>query len=200
MLCNLITYPEFFSGEAEALNGLLERFDFTLHIRKPKADTFFYEKLLSQVQSVYYDRIIIHQSESICKKLDLKGVHYPASKRPAIINSYSGTSCHSIKELEMLDGRYDYLYISPVFPSISKNGYSGDLDFEKLGCFLKNPHKSKVFALGGIDSARLQQLENFGFDGVAVLGAVWSDLSIKEKSFNELFKKITTCLRTDPIV
>ncbi len=200
MHLNLITYPEFFEGEAEILNALLADFDFTLHIRKPGAEDLSCEQLLENINAAYYSRVIIHQSEKICINLGLKGVHFPSRERPEELKGYSGTSCHSIEELEMLDGKYDYLYISPVYPSISKKAYSGNLDFGKLECFLQNRPKSKIYALGGIDVSRLQQLDTMGFDGLAILGAVWSEIPEKKKNCYGLFKKIITCLKTDPIV
>jgi thiamine-phosphate pyrophosphorylase len=75
---------------------------------------------------------------------------------------------------ESLDA-YDRLLVSPVFPSLSKPGYgpSEKLPAADLRAVLALPRRAEVIALGGIDASRIAASCELGFDGVAVLGAVW---------------------------
>ena len=75
--------------------------------------------------------------------------------------------------MQQYAGRVDYLFISPLFDSISKPGYRSGLDPEETFSRLAH-HAGRVVALGGISSDTMTQVERLGFDGAAVLGAVWS--------------------------
>ncbi|MGZ4048350.1 MAG: thiamine phosphate synthase, partial [Bacteroidia bacterium] len=49
--------------------------------------------------------------------------------------------------------------------------------------FLKN-NNTKIIALGGIDENTIQEAINLGFDGAAVLGAIWMSKDPLEKFIN----------------
>ncbi len=76
-------------------------------------------------------------------------------------------SLHSVEEIAGV--KEDYVFLSPVFPSISKPGYGGSLNLEELKVVVNR----KVIALGGITEERLPIVERIGFGGAAMLGAVW---------------------------
>ena len=46
---------------------------------------------------------------------------------------------------------------------------------EKLKTFLNIERKIKIFALSGIDESRIEECKELGFDGVALLGAIWNN-------------------------
>jgi len=88
-------------------------------------------------------------------------------------------SCHDLAALQRRLGRYRALFFGPVFPSLTKAGYAPAPDFpwDKLQAVLtQRPSQSqtRVFAVGGITGAGLPRCHKLGFDGVAVLGAVWT--------------------------
>ena len=58
----VITRPDFFEGEAEAINLLLANGLERLHLRKPHAKIGEIEALLQQLPAVYHDRISLHSS------------------------------------------------------------------------------------------------------------------------------------------
>ncbi len=88
-------------------------------------------------------------------------------------------SCHDLATLREALGVYDLVFFGPVFPSLSKPGY-GPKDVqvgEALGALLytrnANERRTAVIAIGGITAATAPRARALGFDGVAVLGAVW---------------------------
>ncbi|MCB0410386.1 MAG: thiamine phosphate synthase, partial [Flavobacteriales bacterium] len=81
--------------------------------------------------------------------------------------------CHSFEEVEKLDGEKEYCFLSPVFDSISKQGYKAKFDKEELRQFLKKDRKIKVIGLGGVNEENYSELIEMGFDGGAFLGSVW---------------------------
>jgi thiamine-phosphate pyrophosphorylase len=82
---------------------------------------------------------------------------------------------HDLATLRDSLDEYDRVLVSPVFSSFSKPGYgpSDKLPEANLRATLALPHHAEVIALGGIDVSRIATCRELGFDGVAVLGAVW---------------------------
>jgi thiamine-phosphate pyrophosphorylase len=87
-------------------------------------------------------------------------------------------SCHSIEELT--DGqRYDYLFLSPIFDSISKKGYRSAFSPEQLTKAGKEGViNEKVIALGGITPEKKTAIKDWNFGGIAVLGFLWQEPTI----------------------
>lgn len=179
----LITPPQFHKNEARILEEAVDIGVDTIHIRKkdisPYAEKVFLEMLPEKVlrQSVQ------HGHETLFKMFPFKGFHYSEYARKlygcrkiADMSSFLrgrkatfSTSAHHADTLSSLENTFDYVFCSPVFPSISKQGYFTDYEWN-----VKSIHsKSKLIALGGIDHTKIEECKQRGFDGVAVLGAVW---------------------------
>ncbi|MDR0699091.1 MAG: thiamine phosphate synthase [Tannerella sp.] len=89
--------------------------------------------------------------------------------------SISG-SCHSFDEITDAQAKFDYMFLSPIFDSISKAGYKQGYTPEQL-----NDAKAvgiindRVIALGGMNVERISEVRRYGFGGVAVLGSLWTE-------------------------
>ena len=95
-------------------------------------------------------------------------------------------SCHSLEELSAHKAKFDYLFLSPIFDSISKKGYSGRFTREQLLEARDNGLiDKKIIALGGITAGNIPIIRELGFGGGAVLGSVWFSPS-PVTSFEEL--------------
>ena len=175
----LLSYPEFFAGESCVLCSLMEHYSFTFHLRKPKACYSDYLAFLQSIPKAFHNRIVLHDAYDLQDEFEVKGVHFSTRKR-GIANSIQtegskSTSCHSVAEARELDGDFDYVFLSPVFSSISKHGYEGNLDMHEVKAFLLKERKTKIIALGGLDERTIPSLASFKFDGMAILGAVWTN-------------------------
>jgi thiamine-phosphate pyrophosphorylase len=84
-------------------------------------------------------------------------------------------SYHSVEALENMALKLDYVFLGPVYNSISKKGYSSKIDLQSASGFLRKPRSFEVIAIGGVDESNIRQVRNAGFDGAALLGSVWSD-------------------------
>ena len=72
----------------------------------------------------------------------------------------------------------DYLFLSPLFDSISKSGYRAAFtDGELRDAAARGLLGERVVALGGIRPELLPRVRELGFGGAALLGAVWRDAS-----------------------
>ncbi|MEM4353774.1 MAG: thiamine phosphate synthase [Candidatus Caldarchaeum sp.] len=83
-----------------------------------------------------------------------------------------GMSTHSLEEaLQAERSGADYITLSPIFPSISKPGYSKSLGLEGLMQVVQSV-RIPVVALGGVTTGRARQCLSSGARGVAVSGSV----------------------------
>lgn len=174
-LC-LITQPFFFDKEALLVNEMFACGLKILHLRKPVATVAEMEDFLSKINSNYLNRITIHSCYGLVDKFKLRGAHLGAN-RSFDTNNFHGAlsfSCHSFDEVKVHKPKCDYVFLSPIFDSISKQGYKASFNRTALA---KAKHEgvidSKVLALGGITIDNVSRVSQMGFGGVAVLGGVW---------------------------
>ena len=187
----VITSPDFLRNENEYISSLFDAGLEVLHLRKPDAAKEEYEGLLNAIPRKYHERIVLHDFFELTERYDVRGVHlnrrnpeYEGSKNVKI-----SKSCHSIRELEGIDG-YDYVFLSPVFDSISKKGYRAGFSHEELlHASQAGLINEKVIALGGIDVNTLFLLEAYKFGGIGVLGTIW-DVVASVSSMEEGLKRV----------
>ena len=170
-----ITRPDLFPGEASLLTRLFEQGLARLHLRKPGAGRAALESLLRAIPPEFYPRIALHDHFGLAEAYALGGVHLN-SRNPAPPPGWGGRvsrSCHSLEELTRY-ASLDYLFLSPIFPSLSKQGYAPILSDSQLKTATElGIITEKVVALGGISEDTLPCLRHWGFGGAAVLGALW---------------------------
>lgn len=172
-----ITQPTFFKGEADAITFLLEGGLDILHIRKPGSLSEEIASLLSDIPSHLYSQIVIHDHFELTDSFSLKGIHLNSRnpERPSLYKGCVSRSCHSVTELSSIDG-INYCFLSPIFNSISKKGYSSGFSAEELeDASRKGIINPKVYALGGVEPKHIPLLQNYGFGGIAVLGYLWQN-------------------------
>jgi thiamine-phosphate pyrophosphorylase len=191
----VITTENSIEGEAALLNRLFERGMDVLHLRKPSASEGELRKLLSQIDRKFHNRIVLHDRFALTGSFRLKGVHLNSRQpvRPQTPVASLSRSCHSLEELEDIGG-FDYVFLSPIFDSISKAGYTQAFTKEELleakaGGLIND----KVIALGGVRTDNIPAAKGYGFGGVAVLGALWNDY-LKDKKESALMKRFDELL------
>lgn len=172
----VITTPDFFEGEVEAISSLFNAGLKLLHLRKPEASSKELEHLLRQLPSKYLNRIVTHDHFELVSLWGLKGIHLNGRNRQAP-HGYTGhvsCSCHSLEEIVQRKSVCDYVFLSPIYDSISKQGYASTYTHASL---LKAKQSgiidSKVMALGGMSLEHLPEVKTLGFGGAVVLGDVW---------------------------
>ena len=173
----LITTPNYFVQEDKILTALFEEGLETLHIRKPNSSTILAERLLSLIPEQFHKRIVIHENFHLYRERFLKGVHLNR-RFPTLPLNHKGhisTSCHSLEEVVAQKAKCDYLFLSPIFDSISKEGYQSSYTPEEIRMAKKKGViDKKVIALGGVDENNLNEIKDYGFGGAAILGTLWN--------------------------
>ena len=120
----------------------------------------------------------------------MKGIHLN-SRNPIAPDNYSGhisASCHTLEEVQEDKKTCDYVFLSPIFDSISKEGYSSKFTPEAIREAVKaDIIDKKVIALGGIDEenilrVRISDLEellfwvDFGRNSIITLTTIIKNL------------------------
>lgn len=170
-----ITTPTCFPGEGKIITSLFKAGLERLHLRKPDAGKETIAALIHQIPDQFYSRIVIHDHFSLASEYALGGVHLNR-RNPNAPEHFTGSisrSCHSIQELDTWKS-LDYLFLSPIFQSISKEGYGSGFPLDGLRN-AKGIIDDKVIALGGICLQTITKLRDIPFGGVAVLGALWGN-------------------------
>lgn len=147
----------------------MERF----HIREKD-----HEKVLRFVQNIdvkYRNKLSYHGNEASFN-VDSHGDFEEAKS----------ASCHTI--LEVNQSKKEYVFLSPVFDSISKPGYLSNFSLNELEVQLKSV-PTRVYALGGVSDENIRLLKNVGFAGAAVKGFIWDRGSSPVKQFELLWNK-----------
>ena len=174
MLRILFTYPEEVPYERNLIINLMnEGWDY-LHLRKPGHSVDETRNYLELLPVELHQKIVLHDHYELADEFELAGLNW--NKRNAEksrgVNFFS-YSAHSFDEIDQLDDQLEYVFLSPVFDSISKSNYtSAFADTEQLKSKLKNSDH-KVIALGGVTAEKVNEVKDLGFAGYAMLGHIW---------------------------
>jgi len=169
MSIRIITAPDYFPEEPHYIQALFESGLECLHLRKPSWSIEKYVELLHRIDPLYYKRIICHAEVDF----PLRGFHYKMEQIPQKSLGEVSISCHSYSEFLGYASLVDSSFLSPVFDSISKQGYLGNPQLLQVPHPKKRLHKAKLIALGGVQESNIHLLGDF--DEVACLGAIWEN-------------------------
>ena len=177
----LISPAEDLPDERRILKALFSAGLDRYHLRKPSWDREKTRRWLAAAPATWRKGIVVHGHPDLAAEFGLGGTHWKDREAPASPPRFEGSSraCHSPETLRLSLGRYASVLYGPVFPSISKPGH-GPTDQTGLGevaaLLLNRPEASRgtlVYAVGGLSLETLPECQRMGFDGAALLGAVW---------------------------
>ncbi|MDF4202925.1 thiamine phosphate synthase [Maribacter sp. SA7] len=167
-------------NEIEILHQLFQEGLVYYHLRKPFKNYQEHCDYLDAIDEKYHSRIVVHLFHELVNAYDLKGVHFQEQKRIDHIDNpgqyfkkldmYGKTISSSFHDPEVLaqcDFEFDYHLLSPVFSSISKEGYEGK-------GFNVNHIDKYIVGMGGINDETVNPTIKLGFKGIGVLGGVWN--------------------------
>lgn len=176
-----MTRPHFVDGEADFIKKLFEKGLDILHLRKPLCDNNK-DEIMTRIRLLLNDlsanekkNIIIHDYHELYEEFSLKGVHINKNVKvlPIDYQGFKTRSCHSVEEVVSYKDAFDYVFMSPIFDSISKESYHSQFSKEILEKASRDGIiDEKVVALGGVDFENIHYLKELGFGGAAMLGCI----------------------------
>jgi len=184
----VITQEDAISNETDIVSRLFDIGLQRLHLRKPQFTAEECINYINAIKSKYHSRIVIHGCFELFSELGLGGIHLNTAARSDqetrerinhISASFISTSFHSWEEIRDNEFPYRDVFISPVFDSISKKGYKAGIDLAgaietKRELERRTKYCPKIIGLGGVGVLQIETLRQHGFDGAAMLGAIWT--------------------------
>lgn len=149
-------------NEHEMITSMFEQGLEMFHVHKPAFSKSEIGKFIQKIPDHFRDRIYLHS-------------FFPKFHSLEDMKQYRPSSTGQI------------VFLSPVFDSISKQGYKSEFSeqmnkFTQLKPELMAEIKGRnIVALGGIDTDKIELARKVGFKGVASLGAIWSSKDPVEK-------------------
>lgn len=177
----VISSPTPVIKEASLINQLFDEGLLVFHLRKPESSSQELVLLLQEIDPINYTKIALHSHHYLAKSFGITRLHYTEASRKQLteinlseqkVENTLSTSIHSISDYKILTEHFSYAFLSPVFDSISKPDYQAQkFDLTEVD---KNSN-TKLIALGGIDETNYNKAYEMGFDGIALLGAIWKN-------------------------
>ncbi len=187
MQITVITPENNIKREIELINDLFKNGLERLHLRKPDNSIEENRKYIKAIDSQYHSRVVIKNNFELFNEFNLAGIHLNGPSRrdeeirkktdhisPCLIS----TSYHTWQKIIENDFHFGYVFISPVFDSISKKDYKASIDpygamktKQKLAG--QNKYCPRIVGLGGVGINEIKALHEYGFDGAAMLGTLW---------------------------
>jgi len=195
----VLTTPHFFVEEHIIINALFEEGLDTLHLRKPNSEPIYSERLLRLIDKRWLKRIVVHDHFYLKEEFGLKGIHLN-QRNPVPPLDYKGhlsRTCHTMEEVQLWKKTCNYVFLSPIFDSISNKEHQAAFTQAELEAAKKSSViNSKVIALGGITTRRIRKVKELGFGGVGVMGDLWQHFdSHASTSFAEIIKEFKALQR-----
>ena len=123
----IITPPHALPDEECIVNKLFESGLHLLHLRKPGADRETLERYIRGIRPRFRERVILHDHFELAEEYGLRGIHLKYNEARTFTGrnrfAHVSVSCHSFEEIDALPFEPNYVFLSPVFDSISKPGY-----------------------------------------------------------------------------
>jgi thiamine-phosphate pyrophosphorylase len=175
-------------SEAKEVTEMFELGLEHFHLRKSSFQQNELCAYLDTIPKKFHKRIVLHSNHHLKKAYKLGGLHLSRTHRKKkykskwkflkfkMFNSglYITRTYSKLSALSDDKRLYKYVFLSPVYDSISKNGHSGNFGNRSILKYV-NLAKSPVIALGGVEVDKFKECKELGFVGVAVLGDIWNN-------------------------
>lgn len=172
--CNILISTESGREDASKLRRISAFDYYSFHVRKPNWTIEELRCYLSNLPDQWRRIVVLHQHFELARYFDIKGIHLNEKNKQINHEQYKiiSASYHSLAQLKSEVRNFDYVFLSPIFNSITKPAYKAGFDVKELEGFLENT-THKVIALGGVTRTNAIQCKKLGFSGAAFLGDFW---------------------------
>jgi thiamine-phosphate pyrophosphorylase len=187
---NLIVFSSSDKSLAEA-KEVVQMFENGLEFFHLRKANFTRNELISYLDAIpkkFHKQIVLHSNHNLKKAYKLGGLHLSRTHRKKkyksawafwkfrLLNSglFVTRTYNKLSDLSEDKRIYKYVFLSPVYDSISKIGHSGNFGNRSIEKYV-GLAKSPVIALGGVEVDKFEECKKLGFSGVALLGSIWND-------------------------
>lgn len=172
----VVTPPTFFIEEDKIITLLFEEGLDILHLRKPKTSAIYSERLLTLIPQEYHKRIVTHEHFYMKEEFQLMGIHLNSrnTREPHDYSGHVSCTCRSIEEVKNKKHFYDYVFLYPVYDSVTTPGeVTGYAPEEIRKAATEGVIDNNVMAFGGVTLDNILEVKDFGFGGAVVMEDLW---------------------------
>ncbi|MCV9934020.1 thiamine phosphate synthase [Flavobacterium sp. LS1R47] len=176
----VLSNPTIIANEINVIHSLFEEGLQLFHVRKPDYSIKEMISFIAQINPEFRQQLVLHSHHELIENFKINRIHFTEEKRKKYnLEKYKNrdihlsTSTHSITDFNALAPEFEYAFLSPVYPSISKENYFPETDLLEA---IKNRTNTatKLIALGGINAENIEKTLTAGFDNIALLGTIWN--------------------------
>lgn len=174
----VISNPTAIANEINTIHALFECGLELFHVRKPEFSAEEMKAFVTAIGLECRNKLVLHSHHNLAEELGVNRIHFSSTNRSDKFSKADGiiiksTSTHTIEEFNSISKDFDYAFLSPVYPSISKQNYVSKKNlFEEIK--KRSNFNTKLVALGGIEAQNIKKTLDAGFDDVALLGTMWN--------------------------
>ena len=142
----LISSPGEKPNEVRFVKRIFEMGLSRFHLRKPDWTFDELRRFLNEFPDDYLQRIVIHRRKELLKDFPLAGYHL-SSREDYFEKDFEGSlsrSFHTLEELRKNEEQLDYVFLGPIFDSVSKQGYKAAFPPTALRSFFVERRKARV--------------------------------------------------------
>jgi len=138
-----------------------------------------YEQFLRAIPEAFWPRIVLGEEPALVEARRLGGFQMrPGERVPRRWPKHAAVSvkCHDYDELRSTDKACGYVFLAPIFESVSKKDHRPRRTLREYEVILrrwKDEGGAPVLALGGITPKNAAKAREMGFDGIGFIGSVW---------------------------
>ncbi len=174
-------------NEAQIVTQLFEAGLETFHLRKLKLSTKQMTEFIKQIPAHFHNRIFLHSHHKLASTFKLGGIHLTSTHKKEKYRTWLivkwiklknpdlkiTTSFKNIGHLLDKDQKYEYAYVflSPIFDSISSKFQSGFTEHSLRSAMQKT--KFDVIARGGVEVSSIEKSLKINFKGLAFYSSIW---------------------------
>ncbi|MBF7092933.1 thiamine phosphate synthase [Flavobacterium sp. ALJ2] len=182
----VLSNPTGIANEINVIHSLFEEGLQLFHVRKPNYSLNEMISFIAQINPEFRQQLVLHSHHELIENFKINRIHFTEEKRKNNLNIPArftklcrsknlvlSTSTHSIADFNAIAPEFEYAFLSPVYPSISKGNYFPENDLLEA---IKNRTNTatKLIALGGINAKNIEDTLANGFDNIALLGTIWN--------------------------
>lgn len=179
-MIRIISEEHILPQELEILLWLLDSgLDF-YHFRKrgiPQSELIAF---LNQIPSNYRSQVVLHHHISLPGFLR----HHNSAQRSLLSVNVHSCSVHEKIELFTYINQYQFVFWSPVFNSISKEGHLKNKSIQLSD--VNDKLRNKLIALGGIEPSKFRLVKAMGFSHIALKGWFWNRKETYKQAWIEI--------------
>lgn len=202
-----ITNPYSLKHEVNIINELFAQGLNKLHLRKPDFEKQEMINFIESIDPQYHNRLVLHQFYSLTKIFDINSIHVPYEDLKSRISSFiintfaishdkeikKSTTFSHYKSLYGNAGGAEDIILGPIYTKAADDIFNPCMNLENLSIALKKTDKI-VYALGGVSSSNVAEMENLGFGGIVLQSAIWKTIDPVSE-----FMKINTSFQNTEI-